>query len=771
MSGKRGFLILAAGLAMGSAFAQNFNQPVTFEARAATTSAVLAELSKVTGVNFMVNGMTGRDVIAVRAKGVPLIDVINGIANATGSGWLEEEAGWRLVRTSADEDAQRSVDQQARAERIRQAILREQGDVRAEGTNFDASKFVTAYEAARNQPRNQRSYPRSASQRALLTIAASLKPGDLAAIWDERLVYATSPTRMQRPLPGSATGVIQDYLRNEISLRQIMESRERNDRRVPYERNVDRFINAPVGKAHVVVTRSGDNLQFELTIADMQGDRAVDVSYTLRIDPDQPQNSGPLPGGSGSAPLDLPESVRAAAGSWIGPPQMMFGAESVTLQLADLSSQLEVVGGDEMRLRLLMEEQVAQAMGSLIEVQGFEAQDSGQEVPAIASTLRTARTSMTRPTEIDPLSGHPSDLLWAMYGDENFVACLPDSLVHDTAQFIGNANATRGMAWQQMLGAWGLTRDKVNAVEILRPADMSDARDRRVSRPALEKLVQHVISTGDLRLDPLAEYALNAPYKGDSVKSLDVRVMRQIREDLDRQIIRVHSEEGDVLRIYGSLSPQARERNASQGGQPVNSLPGSGRDNVYSLVFYSRSGPQIMIPREDGRRGGGVTFAAQVPMEYQQPQRGSIAPIPPQGRMTRGDIERTDVLPTGIPQGATVQIVMRSSDQVRAIETATGRSRTLSPQALGQYRAQLEDPRYAERRARMTQYNAYVPVNRTDYQIIIRLGENITLTRNLTDMAEPPGVNAGGYDSLPADIRSAIDEAYRRTANRGRDGG
>lgn len=758
---------MAAGLVMGSALAQNFEQPVTFEARAATTSQVLAELSRTTGINFMVNSLTGRDVIAVRAKGVPLIDVINGIANATGSGWVEEESGWRLVRSSADEDAQRSVDLETRAEKVRQAILRDQGEVRSEGSTFDAQKFITAYEEARNQPRNQRNYPRSASQRALLAIAASLKPADLAAIWDERVVYATSPTRMQRPLPNNATTVIQNFLRDEIAVHRIMESRDRNNRRVPYERNVDRFLNAPVGKAHVVVTRSGDNIQLELTIADMQGDRAVDVSYTLRLDPDQPNTSGQLPGGSGSEPLGLPDSVRAAAGSWVGPPQLMFGGDNVSLRLADLGEQLQQLSSDQGQLLRLMEQeatsrQASQLLANYEFIFEPETQEPGQEVPAIASTLRTARTSMTRPTEIDPLSGHPSDLLWAMYGDDNFVACLPDSLVHDTAQFIGNANATRGMAWQMALGAWGLTRDKVNSVEVLKPADMSDARDRRVSRPALEKLVQHVIATGDLRLDTLAEYALNAPYKGDSTKSLDVRVMRQIREDLDRQMMRVHSEEGDVLRIYGSLSPQARQQNAAQGGQLVNTLPGAGRDNVYSLVFYSRSGPQIMIPREGGR---GNTFAQNVPGEFQRQQREQ------ERRMQRADVERTDALPTGLPQGASVQIVIRRSDQVRAIESATGRSRTMSPQQLGQYRAQLDDPRYAERRPRMTQYNAFVPVSRVDYQIIIRMGENITLTRNLTDMAEPPGVNPAGYDGLPNNIRSAIDEAYKRAADRGRGGG
>lgn len=212
-------------------FGQDLKKPITYVCPGYRLEAALAELTPLAGVRLRGSSVTGREIVFLRLDNAPLDETMKRIADICAGEWQREaDGGYILVRTPAIERLLREAEYNRRLAGAQKALdrLRETLAKSGEFTTREADglamqmneiekrqgndyNFDDGSWRAAEKVRNGMPFARAAQRLALALDAqalASLVPG-------ERVVFSTSPNRMQRRMPGQVQGAIDQLVREQ----------------------------------------------------------------------------------------------------------------------------------------------------------------------------------------------------------------------------------------------------------------------------------------------------------------------------------------------------------------------------------------------------------------------------------------------------------------------------------------------------------------------------------------------------------------------------
>lgn len=186
------------------------NPLVSVETKVVPLEAALAQAAP-KGVRLVVDGPIGRDLVALRAKEVPLETFKAKVSEATVGVWAPIEGGFRLSRDSVRWSNMEKAERTKRLQTVSEAIIKVAGPVqKAPAFTADAARKLG--EELREASNKLSSNPanatidwaalqgRSPGDRLLARALLAIDPAEIATMVDgERKVWSSRPNRLQRP--------------------------------------------------------------------------------------------------------------------------------------------------------------------------------------------------------------------------------------------------------------------------------------------------------------------------------------------------------------------------------------------------------------------------------------------------------------------------------------------------------------------------------------------------------------------------------------------
>lgn len=543
---------IAIALLLGQGPAADLQAPVTFEHRAAPVGRVLASLSEKAKIKLEALPSVAPDVVLISVKNVPLNDLMQKIASVTSAEWRQDGDVYRLAPAAGIRNREATDEFTARVTAIRGSIAERLKPPAPPKEGEEASPFQMEGISLGDTP--------------LLKIAQTLDLRALAMMEpNDRVVFSSQPTRMQRPLPGGASTQINAMVAEHNKTAQAVKAAGGDDTLddLPDGVEMPQFVKdmmnqrtKPVGevsKALLIASKMGiggfGGLNLELVLYDREGKVAFKTNTAL--------------------------SERSAA------------MERAIEQVQNKAQGKATPGGKKTPVEFSPETKIVH--GTLKKAMGMT---SGLSLSPEAKAL------LYRPDLHDPLSFLSSDSLLAVAKKQGrpIVANLPDAMeegnvfsmvaggdlsVEDVENDLKSADQIRTVADPTYL--------------LIKPTSPAAAREERLDRPALAALMQAVDTKGIPSLDDVAAYATKAPNPMEGGIG-QTYVMMLAPGAFSASMSGFTN--WNALRFYGLLPPEAR-RSLAQGGRlPFATLTPALSNQVQKMVF----GTQANLQFEDGKQ-------------------------------------------------------------------------------------------------------------------------------------------------------------------------
>jgi hypothetical protein len=239
--------------------------------------------------------------------------------------------------------------------------------------------------------------------------------------------------------------------------------------------------------------------------------------------------------------------------------------------------------------------------------------------------------------------------------------------------------------------------------------------------------------------------------EADPDRGIDAAFVRMLDPSALGPFRRATYDQRDEHRFFGSLP--APQRDSAARGQPIpyNVLTPYQKGLVHNLVFNSGDGP--MLAGQGGRGGGRM------------------------GAWNSLLMERTQVLPTGVPANTIFTLQANVEAAVVAHNSETGASRLMTINDLAQNRVAQQRPELQQFAQGMPKFDKYQPASVTQYRLTWTFAPLGSVSRTLTDGGALAGSQAVEFNALPAATRQQIEQRFQRInnmlerANRGDRGG
>lgn len=737
---------MAVGLVMSApGFAQSLDTPVTLRLTATPVGNVLDALGKAGGLDLRPSLDVSTDVVVLSVKDQKLRDVMVRLAQALDAEWETVGAGYRLVRSNVIEQRQLRAEIAARTPRY-QAALAAMAKAAAEmpeltpqragelvGQGMEALEGL-AQPGAAGEGRGRGMGPGGGLRqmmgqlpgvRGVNELVALIDPAQLAAIGvGERRVFSTRPTAMQAPLPARADALVQRILREQAALTKAL--RDRLGDRLPPGLLGEGTAPRGAMKVLLVVTRPSedDTLTVQMMLGDSAGQGLGDGFTTVQ--PEAPAIPANLLAGAGASPIVFDAQAQALA-------QLFASAE------------------DRSR------------MGNARRGENEDAR------PAMTAELRQW---ILNPERVDPLSGAPSQMAFAVAGDRPLIALLPDTSLPALSR-ASRSPLTAAQA-RARAGEWDWQVVDRDGWVFIQPTQPVTSRKLRTHRAALGNALRQLVFQGSWSLDQRAVYALNSPERAGP-GSIDWVYLRSINPGAaDREMTNLFlGGARDLLRVFGGLTPSQRNQLSQNRPLSLGTLSPVQREAIHRMVFFGLQGVSIrqeattnaatLTQPGGGQRGG---------QPGGQPGMGRRGGGPGTGMgmgmmMGLGGLanERTELLPNGIPSNGTLRWTVT---QTAALYGRAGENGV----------PVLMDVEEAGRREAMRTAGAgtpagviasgpaidrYQPVTRTNVTFQFDFTARVYTTQSL---GEAPAFSSGAfvsYDQLPESVRRAADASAQRT--------
>lgn len=702
------FLVAAScALAVASALAQG-DVKVTYETKAAFVPKVLAQISRLVGVNLEVSKPLADELLIISVKDVALPELMEKIAWAVHGEWQKEKQGLRLVRSAGLMQKLRQEDLARKSEGFRKAQQGIRDQLARDGAFDDASLQkltgdfeVHVREARANFPRlagtfrqrQQAFVARTPVGRLVSSIAIALDPGVLASLAPEgRMVFSSRSNRMQRPLPKVVDAAFRAFQADQAKWAQATSAIVREDTNYEEYHIVDssvqghqtqRDIDPTPDKVLVAVRRYGmdSGIHIDVKVVNAQGHYIVRTSTTLRSD---------------SLSIE-PPSLKAEAGDPTEP----------NLTLSETSQKL------------------AEALRPLMG-QAFDSSKSLNLPPEIRQVL-------LNPESRDLAEFTASELLLgiAKARGVNLVAVSGDFF-----GFMSLYGATQGplkpaVVLRQLGGRqFGLETGASSGWMTFRPNDFIGLLDRHVDSRALGKLLRASVAAVSVPLEALAEFV--AAQKTRFTESMvPGYLMFLIPNALDS----IDYGNDDFLRLHGLLKLGQKDAMISGGKiRFADLLPD--QQAQLAKVVYSRENYFQYRPS---------------PGKNRDPERTRLVYEGVLG-------EPTEAFPDGIPPGAILSLTLSEKEVMRTSGTSQyGRtSSTRDVTEIAYERMGLERPDVFGSRGDQTNWEKYRWTIQREYRYELAMTPELYKSGQLKDVQQS-GEWVDSYDKLPESFRKSVE--------------
>ncbi len=690
----------------------DLTKKVNYEANALPARRSVQELGAKAGVSLDVSQQMYSPVLVLRLTDVPLKDAMDRIAAATSGEWLKEEGGtYRLIRSNLVQNREANEERQAEIAEIRQAIKRFVDSQNPKPASPAAGQKADEEEEEEMDFQIPGFGVGGAAAKAIAKLVSRIDPSVLAAANDDsRIVFSTSPTRMQRPMPPNSGPVFAELIAEHNKAAASRPERGQEEK-TEEERQLEEFMKLVFGE-----TRSDQPVEVQpakaLLIAS-KGRFGFGMSLELR-----------LYGPRGKVVLRGSHTLMIRSG--------MFGEMMQAASGADPAKGRPAPAGEDKPIEL------SPTTRELVEY--FRSFSSGNPSGKTSPSLEEL---LARPDLRDPLSFVPGEsvLAVAKARNLNLVANLPDDMV-SLFDFMFDRG---GMTVNGFLNQLETSREtKVQIKDgwmTVRPAKPENARKKRQDRSALAALIAAARSKGAPSLDDFAAYALRCepPMQTPlAMTYLTVFAPNAMSQGFGGPV------DWDMLRLYGTLSIQQRQALADKAEIAFASLAPVQRGYVQKMAFGPDTNLKVLEPGEQptDEPGGFLEMMRQWAPGRQDDFRQEPTEAMPNGLPPNGTLRMTlteETVGTASGQGA----MLRMFGVLGADELALLRWFTEEPsmQQFGQMMPKIEGMRLGTRRA---------------YRFVFGVARQVTFEHTLNDDRVDPKGSVIAMDALPEEMKSKI---------------
>lgn len=719
--------------------AQTNSKRVSYRSTAATLGKVLPEIGAKAGIDLRPAANIADELLLVRVEDAPVGELMTKIAQAVGAEWVQEGDIYRLARPNSIIESERRAEIEERAKRLRRALEKFTADVR-KSPNWTLDDVRAAKQKSQRDANQQRQLLQgqniggtlrsfsfgggseiSPAGRALARMISMVNINDLAALESgERVVFSTSPTRMQKSIAGGVQEVFRILAQEQRLWDQLQDTspgQQGGILRRPLPGGAS--PSGPASRALIIASRMGfgDAIQLTLLVSDANG------------------------------------NVVASHMGLLGEIAIAFGSDREQNPEVDYGPAQPIALSDEAKAFGSMLNSAGGLMGSAINF-SIETGAAGDSIRIVspmagATTKRMPlspewRQKIVSPTTWEPLASLPSELVLAVADAQssNLIASLPDeSLVRSTSLLGSNGTPNTVQVLQAMETSWDMKVTREGNFMVARPVFPVTARKTKANRVRLERLLRNLDRNERLSLDDLAAYAYGQP-SARGPDSLDSALLRLLDPIVaDQEFLQGMSGQRDMLRLWGSFSPSQRQSLAGGYPLPVGSLSADQQAIVARMTYHSIDGPRLA---EAGRGIEGFF-----------------------GMLSSLRSERTEFLPNGLP--GDLVITMRAENQLAVIarNSETGSGAVLTPVMMAMARGVQANLNDLSNVLRMPSYDQFLMADQQTLNFTFQYGRLARLQRQLTDAVPQRGAKPAPYEALPEAFRKQVDEIARRMQNRG----
>lgn len=697
--------------------AQNAAPKVTFNGPVGPAAKVLPMLGKAVGVDLRSSPSTAADTLMVKVSDVGLTALMDRIAKTLRAEWIKDGDSFQLVRSSASEKRMSDEETSRLAARIKASIAKmaptdlEPWDATTANryTRVVVDKTEKAFERSQQRGQGEEVYGdvslNNPSGRALWRVLSSIDPTSLAEIGNRRVVFSTSPNRMQLQLPSACRETLTTFIHEQKLLEQAVKDAEEQSTSKYKESifHMDSLADASespgnprlgLGRALFVVQRVlGNSFQLQLTIFDPNGLKIGGVIRNLEV----PVTREPIV--VVKDPTVIPFTPR-------------------TTEFAGILNSKNRPRGIQSMIRSTND------AGQPVTVNLFNFAD-GSRVPRASARLREA---VLKPDERDPMSFAPSEAIGFISDrrKEDVVAWLPDDSFIPMMAAV-SPKLTVGDFLTRCASSWDLVVRESEGWMMIAPKFPVASGSVQVNRPALGVFVRALATRGYLKLADVSAFAL-----ASNPAELVQKYLETINLAAGSRLWSMG--EWRLLRFYGSLTDAQRQQVAGQSKIPLLNLSDQQATLLADMVFNSFEGPFVGAPE------------AGMAMD-------------PWERLARTGVERTDRLPNGVVTNGYFALSSQSLPATFAENSDTGSSLLMTADEAASQRLQPEGsdptlPRFVGPPSSFDQYRTATVIN---HRFLFVFAKDISYSQNLRDADMVEGSERGSYESLPSDFRREVD--------------
>ena len=664
-------------LAMLAAAQDALQKPVTFEARASRASVLIPQLAKAAGLQMEVNPQIANEVILVSAKDVPLKTLMDKIASVTSGEWRADGEIYRLQPSNVARNRESSEEAALRLTTARKAV----------------AELVKRVDSQKGTP-GEAGNP---DERAIALLLRGVDVTPIAALnGGERLVFATSPTAMQRPLPANAGQVVAQLVTQhnaQIAKMPQMEGMAEMEKMPDFvkemmKQRTKKIENAQ--KALLVISKPSIGIvsmtQCELRIYDGQGKIAYTANSMLgnsmmevaaMMNPANPAKPA-KPGKQ--TPITYSEDSKA----------MLGGMQGATF------------GGAEFKLD-----------------------------PKLLDRLH-------RPDLYDPLSYMATDEFLSLSKQKGkaLVANVPDAMMGSINTLVPGGKQTVEDFEADLQKGETVSYSETEGWIVAKPAKPTESRANRTDRAALATLIAASLKKGIPSLDDVAAYSLTSPSPmEDGVGMLFAMVLvpGMIQQGLEGMT------NWDALRFYGTLST-TQKATALRGGTFAMGQLGPQQQGLWrKLAFGANSRIRLASDKAED-----MPFAFALAM-----MTGGT-----------GDFrqEPTELLPNGIPGQAQLTFNVTTQPIASPAGNTIGFMGVLGPDELAIMKMFKEDPNMAAVAGFMPSMEKLKIGERSVISMTVQLPQEAYLKETLHDNRMPANAPVASLANLPEGFQKLIAE-------------
>lgn len=692
------------------------------EITAQSVQHIANQIGEAAGVKLLVPGKLGSEIVFASLKDKTAKQCMDYLANVSYGEWKFDNGVYRLVRNQSAQAAEAKA-QSTEVELLRKQLKEKAAELKQPAWSRDAAKkYVDGLYAMQKSLLNN--FRVGEGERAqvtiegpsvagpaydlLSTVIQNVDPVELMSIpKGGRVVYSTSPNRMQKPLRMNLGTAIQQFTLRMNDVYEASQTNSYPDLGADFNGSVGfpKARTGAVAKANITVFNGQGGYTIGIQLVGINGEEIAQTSSNhnpgTEFDPNEP------------TPPRNPEPVADP-----------IKLSAISSEFLSYVSIFGLSGGSSRSIGVFMD-------GAPVFV------SAGQAARNISPSIELNKILLT-PAQHDPLNLVIPESLDAVYADKQFVAIIPDALWEQLSP-MQVAQLSQKRVNDTLASVCEVTAE--NGVTTIRPLRPFLSESSRLNRGAMERLVSQVNSRGFAHLSELAEYA-TARKDMSFGQSLDMLILG----------ISVPFAAQDIRGGFGFnywMAPIIASQKVS-----VDSLPDG---DFYITYGRMNAGEKQALER--------LIFDEPLSAQIASGNMSISVNTEPNTNVPMArDSEPTERFPNGLPVDVGLKLTAKSQEGVLGKLSKSRNGRLMSATQLGAILGMIDGEGGSDGEMKITAYEIYQLATVKEIQASVERGQNGGSVRGgqqFTDGELKPG-SPLTLNQLPSDMIGRIQSARKQ---------